>query len=176
MVSIRTFCAFRCSSWFFLARFGFSSSDVRCCFLLLSVAFFAAFRCPSLHFLAFHCSWHQPPSIGPELVRMNENGNEKCSLLLFVTRFGFWCVFPFPVRCLLLLFVALSCFWDRMNSISKTKTDKCLLLLVMAFCCSFWFFVDLSIWTSHCSLWLFCWYEKPKRARKGNKSPNGNQA
>ena len=25
---------------------------------------------------------------------MNENGNEKCSLLLFVARFGFWCEFP----------------------------------------------------------------------------------
>ena len=37
---------------------------------------------------------------------MNENGNEKCSLLLFVTRFGFGGVFPFAVRCFLLLFVA----------------------------------------------------------------------
>ena len=77
-------------------------------------------------------------------MRMNENGNEKCSLLLFVVRFGFWCVFRFAVRCLLLLFIALSCFEIGNNSISKTKTGKSLLLLVMAFCCSFWLFVDVS--------------------------------
>ena len=65
---------------------------------------------------------------------MNENGNEKCSSFLFVSRFGFWCVFPFAVRCLLLLFIALSCFRDRINSISKTKTDKWRLLLVLVFC------------------------------------------
>ena len=41
---------------------------------------------------------------------MNENGNEKYSLLLFVARFGLWGVFPFAFRCILLLFVARSCF------------------------------------------------------------------
>ena len=153
---------FSCPFWFFQLW----------CPLLLFVALrsflllFIAFRCPSLLFLAFHCSWYKPPSTGPELVRMNENGNEKCSLLLFVARFGFWCVFPFAVRCLLLLFVALSCFWDRINSISKTKTGKCLLLLVMAFCCSFWFFVDVSIWASHCSLWLFVGTKNQNEQRK----------
>ena len=65
---------------------------------------FCVFRCSSWLFLA------RFPSIGPEVVRMNENGNKKCSLLLFVARFGFWCVFPFAVYCLSLLFVALSCF------------------------------------------------------------------
>ena len=53
LVSIWTFCALRCSSWFFLARFGFSSSDVRCCFLLL----FVAFCCFSLLFVARRCSF-----------------------------------------------------------------------------------------------------------------------
>ena len=53
LVSIWTFCALRCSSWFFLARFGFSSSDVRCCFLLL----FIAFCCFSLLFVARRCSF-----------------------------------------------------------------------------------------------------------------------
>ena len=108
------FCAFCCSSWFFLARFCFSSSDVRCCFLLL----FVAFCCFSLLFVAPRCSFWLFTAlllisttfyVGPELVRMND-GNEKCSLLLFVARFGFWYVFSFGVRCLLLFFVALSCF------------------------------------------------------------------
>ena len=49
-------------------------------------------------------------SISPELKQMNKNGNEKCSLLLFVARFGFWGVFPFAFRCFLLLSVARSCF------------------------------------------------------------------
>ena len=133
-------------------------------FLLL----FIAFRCTSLLFLAFHCSWYQPPSISPELVRMNENGNEKCSLLLFVAHFGFWFVFPFAVRCLLLLFVALSCFFE-INSISKTKTGKCLLLLVMAFCCSFWSFVDVSIWASHSLLWLFASMKNQNEQQKAEK-------
>ena len=53
LVSIWTFCALRCSSWFFLARFGFSSSDVRCCFLLL----FVTFCCFSLLFVARRCSF-----------------------------------------------------------------------------------------------------------------------
>ena len=53
LVSIWTFCAFRCSSWLFLARFGFSSSDVRCCFSLL----FVAFCCFSLLFVACRCSF-----------------------------------------------------------------------------------------------------------------------
>ena len=84
------------SFWFFISRFGFSSSDVHCYFSLLFVSF-CCFSLPFLLFLVFHCSWCQPPFIGPELVRMNENGNETCSLLLFVVRFSFWCVFPFAV-------------------------------------------------------------------------------
>ena len=54
-------------------------------------------------------------------MRMNENGNEKCSLLLSVARFGFWCVFPFAVRCLLLLFVALSFFETESNLKSQNR-------------------------------------------------------
>ena len=46
-----------------------------------------------------------------------------------------------------------------------------------AFGCSFWFFVDVSIKKYIALLVLvFCWYEKPKRATKGKKSPNRNQA
>ena len=41
---------------------------------------------------------------------MNENGNEKCSLLFVVAHFGFWSMFPFAVRYFLLPFVARSCF------------------------------------------------------------------
>ena len=82
---------------------------------------------------------------------------------------SFWFLFPFAVRCLLLLFVALSCFWDRIDSISKTKTDKCLLLFVMAFCCSLWF----SCGCFHLSIAFlvvdFCWYEKPSRKNQNEQ-------
>ena len=99
----------------FVARFGFLLSvlvflaPMIVCFCCASLLF-AAFRFSLLLFLVFHCSKCQPPCIGPELKQTNENGNEKCSLLLFVARFGFWGVFPFGVRCFLLLFVARSCF------------------------------------------------------------------
>ena len=98
--------SFSCPFWFFQLRDPLWLFVALGSFLLL----FIAFRRPSLLFLAFHCSSYQPPPIGPEVVRMYENGNEKCSLLLFVARFGFWCVFPFAVCCLLLLFIALSWF------------------------------------------------------------------
>ena len=91
--------------------------------------------------------------------------------MLFI---AFCCSFRFLVRVSicrslsLLLFVALSCFWNRINPISKTKTSKCLLLLVMAFCCSFWFFVDVTIWASHCSLWLFVGTKNQNKQEKVN--------
>ena len=77
-------------------------------FLLLFIGF-AAVHCFSLPVVAlfgFSLLLCQPPSIGPELKQVNENGNEKWSLLLFVARFGFGGMFPFAVRCFLLLFVA----------------------------------------------------------------------
>ena len=58
----------------------------------------------------------------------------------------------------------------------KTKTGKCLLLLVMAFCCSFWFFVKCFHLSIALVVVAFCRYEKPKRATKGKKCPNANQA
>ena len=61
----------------FIARFGFSSSDVRFYFLLL----FLAFSCFSLPVVALSgfslLLMYPPPSIGPELEQMNEHGNEK---------------------------------------------------------------------------------------------------
>ena len=43
------------------------------------------------------------------------------------------------------------------------------LLLVLAFCGCFNLSIALLVVA-------FCWYEKPKRATKGKKGPNGNQA
>ena len=107
-------------------------------------------------------------------MRMNENGNEKCSLLLFVARFGFWCVFPFAVGCLLLLFVALSCFCQfylKNQNRQMTFVASSLWLFVARFG-FLWMFPLFE----HRIAVAFCWHEKPKRATKGKKSPNGNQA
>ena len=63
---------------------------------------------------------------------MNENGNEKCSLLLFVARFGLWCVFPF---CRSLLFAALRCSFlsfEIVNSISKDQNRQMLLVALLS--------------------------------------------
>ena len=72
------------------------------------------------------------------------NRNEKCSLLHFVARFGFWYVFPFCVRCLLLFFVLFLVFEIESILSQKPKQSN-------AFCCSLWlsvawfgFFVDVS--------------------------------
>ena len=43
------------------------------------------------------------------------------------------------------------------------------LLLVLVFCGCFHLSIALLVVA-------FCWYEKPKRATKGKKCPNGNQA
>ena len=74
-----------------------------------------AFRCSSLLFAAFRCLWLFVVALSDfsllfmsttlhrsELKQMNENGKEKCSLLLFVARFGFG-------ACFHLLLVALCC-------------------------------------------------------------------
>ena len=66
----------------------------------------------------------------------------------FVARFGLGRVSIYR----LLLFVAPHSFCFLL---SKTKTGICLWVLVSASCCSFWFFVDVSIQTSHCSFWVF---------------------
>ena len=120
--NFNTLGCFASKAWFpfglfvpFIARLAFSCPlwvlQLRCP-LLLFVALrsflllFITFRCPPLLFLACHCSWYQPPSIGPEFMRMNGNGNEKCSLLLFC------CSFWFLVRvsiCLSLPFAAFRC-------------------------------------------------------------------
>ena len=104
-------------------------------------------------------------------MRMNENGNEKCSLLLFVARFGVWCVFPFAVRCLLLFFIALSClFYLKNQNVQMPFVARYgFLLLVLVFCGCFHLNIALLVVA-------FCWYEKPKQATKSKKSPNGNQA
>ena len=84
--------------------------------------------------------------------------------MLFVARFGFWYVFPFAVCCLLsssLLFLV----FETINSMA----GKCLLLLVMFFCGCFHLSIALLVVA-------FRLYEKPKRATKGKKCPNGNQA
>ena len=63
--------------------FAFSCSSIAfCCYSLLFVA-----RCCSLWFSLLLMS--TTPFIDPKLKQMNENGNEKCSVLLFVARFGF---------------------------------------------------------------------------------------
>ena len=77
-------------------------------------------------------------------MRMNENGNEKCFLLLFVARFGFWCVFPFAVRCLLLLFVALSCF-EIESILSQNQNRQMPFVVRYRFLLLILFFVDVSI-------------------------------
>ena len=99
-------------------------------------------------------------------MRMNENGNEKCSLLLFVARFGFWWVFPFAARCSSLLFLVF-----EIESIPSQNQNRQMpfvarygfLLLVLVFCGCFHLNIALLVVA-------FRWYEKPKRATKGKKS------
>ena len=123
---------------FYIARVGFAAPMSVILFVALSslLLLFIA-RCCSLWI--FNCSWCQPPFIGPELVRMNENGNEQCSLLLFVARCGFWCVFPFALRCFLLLFVVPSRFFylKNQNRQMPLVARFGLLLLFLVFCRSF---------------------------------------
>ena len=117
---------FYCLVWFF-------SQDA--CFGLLSLfAAFCCFCCLFLLFLVFHGSYCQQHSIGPELVQMNENGNKKCCLLLFVAHFGFWGVFLFAFHCFccsLLLFLVF-----EIESVLSQKPKQ-----ANAFGCSFWLFV-----------------------------------
>ena len=107
----------------FVARFGF--------FIASFLLFFVAFRCPLLLLLVFQCSRCQPPCIGPELKQMNENGNEKCSLLLLLV---------FRV-CFHLASVAFCCssllvLVFEMESVLSQKPKQ-----ANAFGCSFWLLV-----------------------------------
>ena len=87
----------------------------------------------------------------------------KNALLLFVVCFGFWCVFPFAIRCLLLLFVALSCFFlKKQNRQILFVARYGFLLLVLVFCGCFHLSITLLVVA-------FCWYEKPKRAKKAKE-------
>ena len=105
-------------------------------------------------------------------------------LLFFVARFGFWCVFPFAVHCLSLpfvtffLFLRLNQFYLKNQNRQMPLVARCGLIFVAR--CGFLLFVLVFCGCFHLSIALlvvaFRWYEKPKQATKGKKSPNGNQA
>ena len=87
--------------------------------------------------------------MGPKLVRMNENGNEKCSLLLFVALCCSLLLFValccslllfVALCCSLLLFVALCCFL-----LLVLVFGACFHLLSVAFCCSSLLFLVFKI-------------------------------
>ena len=65
---------------------------------------------------------------------MNENENEKYSLLLFVARFGFWGVFPFAVHCFCCFSLLFLVF--EIESVLPQKPKQ-----ANTFDCSFWLFV-----------------------------------
>ena len=137
LVSIWTFCALRCSSWFFLARFGFSSSDVRCCFLLL----FVAFCCFSLLFVARRCSFWLFIALDINHLPLVQNWcewmkmgmkNALCCFLLLVLVFGACFHLPFVAFCCSsLLFLVF-----EIESILSQKPKQ-----ANAFYCSLWLFV-----------------------------------
>ena len=131
-----------------------------CCFLLLVLVFgacfhlpFVAFCCSSLLFLVFE--------IESILSQKPKQANAfYCSLWLFVARFGFLWMFPFEhriARCGFLLVRKTKTSNER-QKMSKWKPGFkpgfhldffCLLLLVVAFYCPFWFFQP------RCPFWLF---------------------
>ena len=84
-------------------------------------------------------------------------------------------MFPFAVGCVLLLFVARSCF--EIESVLSQKPKQAMplvsrfgfLLLALVFGRCFNLNIALLVL-------VFCRYEKPKRAIKGKRCPNGNQA
>ena len=103
-------------AWFSFGHFE-PSVDARFGFLLPVLVFAAsmsvfAFCCFSLPVVALSgfslllipTTFHRYRG-SLELKQMNENGNEKCSLLLFVAHFGFWDVLPLPS----VVFSALRC-------------------------------------------------------------------
>ena len=96
--------------------------------------------------------------------------------MLFVAPFGFWGVFPFGVHCLLLLFVARSCFCDRISLSQNQKEENAFGCSFLLFIARFGFFCRCFYLNIALLVLVFCWYERPKRRIKGKKSPNGNQA
>ena len=91
-------------------------------------------------------------------------------------------VFHLDFLCLSLLVLAFSCpFWailsQKPNQFYLKNQNRQMpfvarygfFLLVLVFCGCFHLSIALLVVA-------FCWYEKPKRATKGKKSPNGNQA
>ena len=83
----------------------------------------------------------------------------RCFLLLVIARFGFWGVFPFVVRCFLLLVLVF-----EIELILKNLNRHVPLLARFGICRCFHLKIALLVL-------VFCWYEKPKRATKGqNKS------
>ena len=170
-------CVFRCSSWLFLARFGFSSSDVHCCFLLL----FVAFCCFSLLFVArrsfllfIALDINHLPLVQKwcECMKMDMK-NALCCFLLLVLVFGACFHLPFVAFCcsslLFLVFEIESILPQNQNRQMHFVARYCFLLLVLDFCGCFHLSIALLVVA-------FCWYEKPRRATKGKKCPNGNQA
>ena len=89
---------------------------------------------------------------------MNENGNEKCSLLLVLV-FG---------ACLHLLFIAFCCFlllvlvFETESVLSQKRNRQ--MPLVARFVFNRCFHLKIALLVLD-----FCWYEKPKRAMKGKK-------
>ena len=57
----------------------------------------------------------------------------------------------------------------------RNQNKQMPLVARLAFYCSFWLFVDVSIGTSHCSFWLFVGMKNQNEQQK-EKCPNGNQA
>ena len=96
-------------------------------------------------------------------MRMSENGNEKCSLMLVLV-FGACFHLPFVAFCcsslLFLVFEIESILSKNQNRQIPFVARYGLLLLVLAFCGCFHLSIALLVVA-------FCSYEKPKRATKG---------
>ena len=111
---------------------------------------------------------------------MNENGNEKCSLLLFV---AFCCSSCFFGACFHLPFDAFCCssllfLVFEIESILSQKPKQ-----ANAFCCSLWLFVArfgflrMFPFEHRIACCGFLFVRKTKTSKKRQKkSPNGNQA
>ena len=102
---------------------------------------------------------------------MNENGNEKCSccFLLLVLVFPSWFHLSFVAFCCSSLLVLVFEIESVQSQKSKQAKKKCLRLLVLAFCCSFWFLHKYFHLNIALLVLAFCWYEKPKLATKNKK-------
>ena len=140
---------------FFIARFNFSSSDVRLCFLLL----FVAFCCFLLPVVAPSGFSFLLMSMGrPELKQMNENGNEKCFLLLVLV-FGACFHLPFVAlfcfSLLVLVFEIESVLSQKPKQVNAFGCSFYFLLLVLVFCRCF--HLNIALLVLFFDVWLFCW-------------------